>query len=255
MHYYHQLLVIKFQIKNSYFNSNPGFIINPNSNLKPNTVTDLQIQDSSLILNYNGNSTTAQGSGINVNIDNNILGYIKLNDNLDSWLIKAPTDFNDTTIMSKDNLSGDFTAGSAELNGNLIVNGDTINNHNLKVGSVLTLTVYSKTISILANNNSLNEPNVYFINTNDNKLYQYNNNGTISSLVNGNFFIAISDNNYYNNKAWSVQNGQCQLLETYFDSTNLKLFINLFEHKENGSLIITNDFKIYIRVNNIWTSH
>lgn len=131
----------------------------------------------------------------------------------------------------------------------------SVNTTNLKVNRCLSLNIYPKVISILANNNVEPSSNTFFINKQDNKLYQYNLTGTDFVLVNGNYLIGYSDNSYYNNRAWTVNNGEMKLLETYFDDSNLKLFIDSQEIMENGSLIITDDYKLYIRINNVWISH
>lgn len=110
----------------------------------------------------------------------------------------------------------------------------------------LLIKIYPKVNSIIANNNSVINNEYSII---ENKLYQND------ILVTGNFFIAISNNEYYVNKAWSVNNGELSLLENYFDNTNSKLILNSQEFKTNGTLILTDDFKLYIRINNIWTTH
>ena len=117
----------------------------------------------------------------------------------------------------------------------------------------LNLNIFPLTISIIANNYETTDtiPNNFYIQ--DNKLYQYNFKGTSPAPVNGNYYISLSDNSYYENKAWCANNGNLQLLENYFDGN--KLIINLNESKENGTLIITDNFKIYTLINNLWISH
>lgn len=116
----------------------------------------------------------------------------------------------------------------------------------------LTLKVFPKTVSIILNTNPVTEINKYYIQ--DNKLYQVTDINK-SSLVNGHFFIQMCDNEEYINKAWIVSNGNMELLTSYFDGTNNKLFSNNNEIKTEGTMIITEDFKIYVRIKNIWTSH
>ena len=135
-------------------------------------------------------------------------------------------------------------------------NIDIISSTKLDKLDKLNLNIFPLTTPIIANNYQTTKniqiiPNDFYIL--DNKLYQYNFKGTDSVLVNGNYYISLSDNNYYENKAWSVSNGNFQLLENYFDGN--KLIINLNESKENGTLIITDDFKIYTLINNLWISH
>ena len=96
---------------------------------------------------------------------------------------------------------------------------------------------------------NMSMPNMYYIN--NNKLYQYNNIGTNSVLVNGNYQFTI--NNILH--TYSINNGEMKHLNTYFDFNNNKLIVKSNEVKENGMIILTDDMKIYIYVNNIWTKH
>lgn len=126
--------------------------------------------------------------------------------------------------------------------------------NNLKVGSILTLKIFPKTISITANTIPTTEPNSYYIDDENELLYQITGLGE-KILANGNYYIAISDNSDYVEKAYIVENGELDEIITYFDGTNSKLFINLDEVIDNGAIIITDDFKLYIRVHNIWITH
>lgn len=92
-------------------------------------------------------------------------------------------------------------------------------------------------------------PNMYFIN--DNKLYQNNNIGINPVLVNGNYKFTL--NNISN--TYSIKNGEMKIINNYFDLTNNKLIVKSYETNENGMIILTDDMKIYICVNNIWTKH
>ncbi len=116
----------------------------------------------------------------------------------------------------------------------------------------IVLNVYVKTLSIKANVNGTNEPDEYFINPDDNKLYKYNINGTNPQLTNGNFLIAISNDYNYVNRALKVSNGNMEQLCTYFDGTNLKLIVKGEENKTEGTLILTDDYKIFVRIGNGW---
>lgn len=125
---------------------------------------------------------------------------------------------------------------------------------NVKIDGLFILKIYPKTISIEANLKISTIPNTYFIDPLDNKLYQVI--GPIAHLVvNGNYFIALSDSDKYINKAWTITNGNMVLLHTYFDGTNNKLINYSNEIVTNGIIIITDDFNIYIRIKNIWISH
>ena len=92
-------------------------------------------------------------------------------------------------------------------------------------------------------------PNMYFID--NNKLYQNNNIGLNPILVNGNYKFSI--NNILN--VYNVNNGEMKEIDTYFDITNNKLIIKSNELNENGMMILTDDMKIYININNLWTRH
>jgi hypothetical protein len=116
----------------------------------------------------------------------------------------------------------------------------------------LVLNVFTKTLSIRANINGSNEPDEYFINPNDNKLYKYDINGINPYLANGNFLIAISNELAYINRAYKVSNGDMQELCTFFDGTNFKLIIKGVEIKNEGTLILTDDYKIFVRIGNGW---
>lgn len=116
----------------------------------------------------------------------------------------------------------------------------------------LLLYVYTKTLSIRANINGSNEPDEYFIDPNDNKLYKYDINGFNPHLANGNFLIAISNESTYINRAYKVSNGDMQELCTFFDGTNLKLIVKGEEIITDGTLILTDDYKIFVRIGNGW---
>jgi hypothetical protein len=109
----------------------------------------------------------------------------------------------------------------------------------------MIIPIYPAVNLITTGDINMNIPNMYFIN--DNKLYQYNNMGVNSILVNGNYQFTI--NNSLN--SYSVKNGNMDQLDTYFDVTNNKLIVKSSEVKENGMIILTDDMKIYIYVNNI----
>lgn len=115
----------------------------------------------------------------------------------------------------------------------------------------LVVNIYLKTISIKANVGGNNESNEYFFGL-DNKLYKYDINGKNPQLANGNFLIVISNDNKYINNAYKVSNGVLEQLYTYFDGTNLKLIINSKENNEEGTLILTDDYKIFVRIGNNW---
>ncbi len=121
----------------------------------------------------------------------------------------------------------------------------------IDIDKIIKLKIYPKTTSILVSSNT-NKPFEYFYE--NNKLYQNNNFGTNSNLVNGYYFIAISNNDQIVNKAWNVQDGELLELTNYFDGSNSKLIIDSTEYISDGSIILTNDFKIWIRVNNCWIS-
>ena len=117
--------------------------------------------------------------------------------------------------------------------------------------NIMKLKKYPKTTSIIVSTNT-NKPLEYFFM--DNKLYQNNNFGNNYSLVNGYYFIAISDNKEIINKAWDIQNGEIIELTSYFDGSNNKLIIDSKEYFIDGSIILTSDLKIWIRINNCWIS-
>lgn len=129
------------------------------------------------------------------------------------------------------------------------------NKKNLTIGldidQVTKLNIYPKTISISASAN-INKPLEYFYE--NNKLYQNNNSGNNYYLVNGYYFIAISNNDQIVNRAWNVQNGELTELTSYFDGSNTKLIIDSKEYVIDGSIILTSDLKIWIRINNCWIS-
>ncbi len=122
----------------------------------------------------------------------------------------------------------------------IIPNENNLNNMILKV--------YPKTVSIIINNTP--GPDNYFID--NSKLYKYDINGQNPRLTNGNFLIAQSDNIEYINKAFNVFEGLCQQIQTYFDGTNLKLIINNIEETKEGTIILTDDNKIFVRIGNSW---
>lgn len=120
--------------------------------------------------------------------------------------------------------------------------------------NIIKLKKYPKTTSIIVSTNT-NKPLEYFYM--DNKLYQNNKFGNNYSLVNGYYFIAISDNEQNKqivNKAWDIQKGEMTELTSYFDGSNNKLIIDSKEYTLDGSIILTSDFKIWIRINNCWIS-
>jgi hypothetical protein len=122
-----------------------------------------------------------------------------------------------------------------------------------ELNNKLILYIYIKTVSIKVNiNENINENNGYFINKDDNKLYKYDINGTNPQLANGNFLIAISNDSNLVNQAYKVLNGIMEQLYTYFDGSNLKLIINKEEITTEGMLILTNDYKIFVRIGNSW---
>jgi hypothetical protein len=115
----------------------------------------------------------------------------------------------------------------------------------------LVLNIYLKTISIKANVGGNNESNEYFFDS-DNKLYKYDINGKNPQLANGNFLIVFSNDKKYVNNAYKVSNGVLEQLYTYFDGANLKLIINSKENNDDGTLILTDDYKIFVRIGNNW---
>ena len=102
-----------------------------------------------------------------------------------------------------------------------------------------TIPIFNKTISIIVDDTS--EYNII-----NEKLYHNN------QLVSGNYYIVLSNNEKYNNKAWKVIEGNLTELDSYFDGTNSKLIINNKEINENGLIILTDDAKLYFRINNLW---
>lgn len=112
------------------------------------------------------------------------------------------------------------------------------------------LPVYPAVIMIIIGDDKMGQiPNMYYIN--DNKLYQNNNVGLNPTLVNGNYQFMLNDilNTY------SVINGEMKIINSYFDIANNKLIIKSLDIRENGMIILTDDMKIYINVNNLWTKH
>ena len=102
-----------------------------------------------------------------------------------------------------------------------------------------TIPIFNKTISIIVDDTS--EYNII-----NEKLYHNN------QIVSGNYYIVLSNNEKYNNKAWKVIEGNLTELDSYFDGTNSKLIINNKEINENGLIILTDDAKLYFRINNLW---
>ena len=102
-----------------------------------------------------------------------------------------------------------------------------------------TIPIFNKTISIIVDDTS--EYNII-----NEKLYHNN------QIVSGNYYIVVSNNEKYNNKAWKVIEGNLTELDSYFDGTNSKLIINNKEINENGLIILTDDAKLYFRINNLW---
>ena len=116
--------------------------------------------------------------------------------------------------------------------------------------SKIILPIYSAVTTIIIGDYDMGQiPNMYFIN--DNKLYQNNNIGLNPMLVNGNYKFTL--NNISN--TYSVKNGEMKIINDYFDLTNNKLIVKSYETNENGMIILTDDMKIYICVNNLWTKH
>jgi len=116
----------------------------------------------------------------------------------------------------------------------------------------LVLNVYLKTTSIIANLGGSNQSDEYFIDLDDNKLYKYDINGQNPQLINGTFLIAFSNDTNYINNAYKVSNGDLEKICTYFDGTNLKLIINGEENNKEGTLILTDDYKIFVRIGKNW---
>lgn len=116
----------------------------------------------------------------------------------------------------------------------------------------LVLNVFIKTSSIKVNISENNEPNGYFINLTNNKLYKNDMNGSNPQLANGNFLFAICDDINYLNNAYKVSNGNLEQLCNYFDGTNLKLIIKDEEINDVGTLILTDDYKIFVRIGSGW---
>lgn len=120
---------------------------------------------------------------------------------------------------------------------------------------MINLKVYATVYSITANNDSPGTPNGFFIDSKTNMLYQYNINGRDPKPVNGKYLIGVSDNQQLVNKSWLSVNGELHKMDTYFDASNLRLVIDTEEFNDNGLVIMTEDSKIYTRINNIWTCH
>jgi len=115
----------------------------------------------------------------------------------------------------------------------------------------IVLNIYLKTTSIAVNVEGSNQSNEYFINS-DNKLCKYDLNGQNSQLVTGNFLIIISNDSNLVNKAFKVTNGLMENISTYFDGSRLKLIIDNQECNHEGTLILTDDHKIFVRIGNGW---
>lgn len=125
---------------------------------------------------------------------------------------------------------------------------ENINRCNEEPLNKILLKVYPKTVSIILNNNP--GPNNYFIE--NSKLFKYDVNGQNPHLICGNFLITESDNPDYLNKSFKVSEENLQPLNTYFDGTNLKLVIDGIEEKTEGTLILTDDYKIFVRIGSGW---
>ena len=129
---------------------------------------------------------------------------------------------------------------------------ETLKLNSLYLDNKLVLNVYPKTYSIIANLDEPNSSERFFINSTDGKLYKYDLNGQNPREVTGNFFIIGSNSENYINKAFKVINGELNQINSFFDGSNQKLFIDNKEESTEGLLILTDDYKIYVRIGNCW---
>jgi hypothetical protein len=121
---------------------------------------------------------------------------------------------------------------------------------NLNILKTINLKIYPSTRNIILVEPSKAQTNDYYIV--DNKLYQYISDTIPRNPVNGNYLMCMSFDSKYQNKAYNSFNGKLTQLFDYFDSSGSNLFINSIEYKENGTIIITDDFKLGIRIENRW---
>jgi hypothetical protein len=143
-----------------------------------------------------------------------------------------------------------------EKNINLYDNIQAINAtiNNLDIKNIIALRIFPKTIEISAHvvSPSFGNTYEYFINKNDKKLYNYTKSTDTTKLVNGNYVVVKSNSTELINKAWTVTDGVMTELVDYFNGDTSKLFINGSEYNSNGTMIITDDYKLYIQINDLW---
>ena len=193
---------------------------------------------------YNNNITKENNKNL-MTINGNIN---KLSETFETKLIKSNENFTRQLLFNEENIM--LTIKLLEEKLFNLENKKNISDL-INIDQIMKLKIFPKTTSILVSNNN-NKPFEYF--QEENKLYQNNNIGNNYSLVNGYYFIAISNNQDIIKKAWNVQNGEMIELTSYFDGSNNKLIIDSNEYVLEGSIILTSDFKIWVRINNCWIS-
>jgi hypothetical protein len=190
--------------------------------------------------------------------DNNLNVNQQLESNLATTINQLESKIKDNNLNVNQQLESKLAANQIIIESQIL---DSINklyneiqSKYIKVDNITTLKIFPKVQNISANvHNQLNpknDLNQYFIY--DKKLYQYNINFTEYTLSNGYYQILISNDNYYEGKSFYSSNGELKMIGDYFDGS--KLFINFEEHSNEGSIILTNDYKFNIRLNNRWIS-
>jgi hypothetical protein len=84
--------------------------------------TNLYVKDAIITLNKGGVTNSAGGSGIEIEENSIITGYIKVSATRDNYNVKIPSDNTIYTMMLKDSSGNSGIAGSFDISSNLIVN-------------------------------------------------------------------------------------------------------------------------------------
>ena len=182
----------------------------------PNNLISIQTQNLENEIERIKNKIVLNESSINLSTDT--IDNFKLDlENLKNQINKDIEQFKFTTQILDDKIR--------KYNENMKLNElNTMSVFKNLDNNIIKLKKYPKTTSIIVSTN-IAKPLEYFYM--DNKLYQNNNFGNNYSLVNGYYFIAISDNKEIINKAWDIQNGEMIELTSYFDGSNNKLIISI----------------------------
>jgi hypothetical protein len=189
---------------------------------------------------------------------------VDTNENIPIWTIKLNDDETYSIHLNQKynniNTNLDNISFSNFFDKLMSINKLKINNNNidkivakkLEVGDIISLKVYPKTESVNINiGGSELKVDAFYYYEDDNLLYRAKYDKTLEK-ANGNYYIFKSDCGKFENKYYNVKNGIMTQITDYFDGTNNKLYIGSIEYTQNGSVILTDDYKIYIRINDSW---